>query len=438
MRASLIKQLAGAMGGQVFFLLSNMLFFMLAAKNLSAESFAAWGMYQMLIALIDGIRQGFIHNGLTRFLLQEPKEEGAIVGSGILIHFAFIVLIYPFLLLLSGPLATFFEMPTLEILMPYSILSLLGLGSLQTFFNLLFAKNKSKTYFSVTATYLLVSSLGMGGLMLSNNVNMVSLILLQSGAAVLVLAWSFWEKNWIRIQLPNRFWVGSLLQFGKHVAGTNGLSLLFQKADLLMIAYFLGSEEVALFLVAGKVLQYVELPLTAISPWIYPRIATASRSNQSIRLNLEYSRSILLLFVLLLPGGLMVLLFTETCITWISSASYSEAVSLVTILVIASFAKPWGRVFGMSLDAAGKPDVNFQMLALSLVINVVLNATLIPLWGLLGAVVATGSSVVLTIAIGQIRLKNYLPILGFGQRVKLLSQSIINHLNKKSHEFNFR
>ncbi|MCS5491102.1 lipopolysaccharide biosynthesis protein [Algoriphagus limi] len=438
MKASIIKQLAGAMGGQVFFLLTNMLFFMLAAKNLSAESFAAWGLYQMLIALIDGIRQGLIHNGLTRFLLQQPEQEGRIMGSALGIHLGFIALIYPILLILSGPLAAFFQMPTLSILLPFSVLSLLGLGSIQTYFNLLFAKNKSRSYFKATVAYLIISALGMAFLLISNQVSLISLLLLQSGSAMLVLLLGFFEKGWIRIQFPSSGWLVKMLQFGKHVAGTNALSLLFQKADLLMIAYFLGAEEVALFLVAGKVLQYVELPLSAISPWIYPRIAAASRSNQPTHLNLEYSRSILLLFVLLLPGGLVTMLFTETIIEWISSGSYSNAVPLVLILVAASFAKPWGRVFGMSLDAFGKPNVNFQMLALSLVINVILNASLIPIWGLTGAVIATGSSVILTVFIGQLRLKKYLPIVGTIQRFRLLFNSIFNQLNKKSHELNFR
>ncbi|TDK44210.1 oligosaccharide flippase family protein [Algoriphagus formosus] len=438
MRGLLLRQLAGAMGGQVLFLLTNMAFFMMAAKNLNADAFATWGMYQMVIALVDGIRQGLIHNGLTRSILQHSEDEGRITGSALLIHLVFIVSIYPLLLLISGPMAAFFRMPMLIHLMPYSILTLLGLGSLQTFFNLLFAKKKENIYFQTTLAFLIISFIGMGALIALEKVGIISLLLLQSFGALLVLSVGLIQKAWIKFQLPDKKWINDLLHFGKHVAGTNALSLLFQKADLLMIAFFLGSEEVAIFLVVGKVLQYVELPLSAISPWIYPRIAVAYRSNPAIRLNLEYSRSILILFVLLMPSVVVTLLFADTLVQWISSAEYSEAVPLVMILVLASFSKPWGRVFGMSLDAAGMPKVNFQMLALSLLINVVLNASLIPVWGLTGAVIATGSSIVITVVIGQMRLRNYLPLEGFGKRFKLLSESVFNHLNKRNHEFNFR
>jgi O-antigen/teichoic acid export membrane protein len=437
-RNPILRQLAGAMGGQVLFLLTNMAFFMLAAKNLHADAFATWGMYQMLIALVDGVRQGLIHNGLTRSILQDPEEEGKITGSALLIHLLFIVSIYPLLLLISGPMAAFFQMPMLNHLMPYSILSLLGLGSLQTFFNLLFAKKKEHIYFQTTLAFLTISLVGMGGLIVLEKVSVISLLLVQSFGALLVLLVGLKQKAWIKLNSPDKAWIKNLLHFGKHVAGTNALSLLFQKADLLMIAFFLGSEEVAIFLVVGKVLQYVELPLSAISPWIYPRIATAYRSNTATHLNLEYSRSILILFALLLPGALLTGVFGEKLILWISSAQYGEAVPLVMILVLASFSKPWGRVFGMSLDAAGKPKVNFQMLALSLLINIMLNASLIPIWGLTGAVIATGSSIVITVIIGQMRLRNYLPLVGFAKRLKFLSNSISNHLNKRTHEFNFR
>jgi O-antigen/teichoic acid export membrane protein len=438
MRGLLLRQLAGAMGGQVLFLLTNMAFFMLAAKNLKADAFATWGMYQMVIALVDGIRQGLIHNGLTRSILQYSEDEGRITGSALLIHLVYIVSIYPILLIISGPMAAFFQMPMLIHLMPYSILTLLGLGSLQTFFNLLFAKKKENIYFRTNLAFLIISFTGMGALIALDKVSIISLLLLQSFGALLVLSVGLIQKGWIKFLLPEKKWINDLLHFGKHVAGTNALSLLFQKADLLMIAFFLGSEEVAIFLVVGKVLQYVELPLSAISPWIYPRIAVAYRSNPAIRLNLEYSRSILILFVLLMPGVVVTLLFADTLVQWISSAEYSEAAPLVMILVLASFSKPWGRVFGMSLDAAGKPKVNFQMLALSLLINVMLNASLIPVWGLTGAVIATGSSIVITVVIGQMRLRSYLPLEGFGKRFKLLSESVSNHLNKRTHEFNFR
>jgi O-antigen/teichoic acid export membrane protein len=85
----------------------------------------------------------------------------------------------------------------------------------------------------------------------------------------------------------------------------------------------------------------------------------------------------------------------------------------------------------MALDASGKPEVNLQMLALSLAINVVANALLIPIWGLVGAAAATSLSTVLTILIGQIRIRKYLEVVSFHQQLQLIWTILTTPLNFK-------
>lgn len=105
-----------------------------------------------------------------------------------------------------------------------------------------------------------------------------------------------------------------------------------------------------------------------------------------------------------------VIIFNGTIIKLIGSASYTSASTVIITLCIASFFKPWGRVFGLTLDAVGKPKINFYMLAFSLVVNIVMNWILIPIYGVFGAALATSSSVIITIIIGQLNIRRTLAI----------------------------
>jgi O-antigen/teichoic acid export membrane protein len=165
---------------------------------------------------------------------------------------------------------------------------------------------------------------------------------------------------------------------------------------------------------------------------IYPRLAATDRSKDTIQLNFELARGILLLFALILPGVLLVLMFSDSIILLLSTGQYLEAAPLIILLSLASLAKPWGRVLGMALDASGKPEINLHMLAISLIINVVGNAILIPIYGVIGAAFATSISTVLTIVIGQIRIRKYLDILPFNQQTLLIWSILTKHLKLKT------
>lgn len=431
MKAGIWGKVIGAVGGQSLFLLTNMLSFLVVVKVFLPEEFAAWGFYLSLMALIDGIRQGLIQNGLTRFLLHHPEEEKSILGAALVLHVGFIVLAGLAFYLFAAPISAFWELPSMEGLFRYAWLTLLATGSLQGFFSLLFAKGKSERYFYFNLIYFVVSSLGIGGLYALDRLDLPHLIWVQSGLALALTGLGLRLGNWLAWGSPTREWTGKLIQFGKHVAGTNAFSLLFQKADLWMIGYFLDAKAVALFLLATKIIQYIDLPISSLSQLIYPRLAATGRSNHAAELNFEVARAILLLFALILPGVLLVLIFSKPIILMLSTPEYLAAAPVVILLALASLAKPWGRVFGMALDASGKPEVNLQMLGLSLGINVVANALLIPKFGLIGAAAATSLSTVLTIAIGQLRIRKYLEVDSFYEQVQLIRKIVTTSLNIK-------
>jgi len=107
---------------------------------------------------------------------------------------------------------------------------------------------------------------------------------------------------------------------------------------------------------------------------------------------------------------LLVLGLSEWVVVLVAWKAYASAAPLLNILVIAVMIKPWSRLFGITLDAIGKPQLNFALLGLGLVLNIVLNALFISWWGLQGAAIATLVAMILLVITGQILIERILPI----------------------------
>lgn len=406
---SLIQQLgskaAWSLYGQTAFLMANFSLFLVLIKTLDSSSFGIWALYVTIISITDSLRQGLLQNGLTRALIGEPKASRNLIASGLLINYSYILLVSAAFLIVS-----LFKTGTEESLLgllPHAAKTLLGLGTLQFMNILYFSRGQFKRYFISNLLYL--CSFGGGLILLKSfdSLGFISVINLQCLAAIPSVTY-YLIKNEVRWVLPSLSRCLELLSFGKYIAGTNLLSMLFHKADVLMLALFMDPVAVALFHFATKIVGYAEIPLNALSQVIYPRLAASYHQNRATELKKAYVSSILHLLLIAAPIIAVVIMFRGQIISILSTDTYTSSAPLIIILSITGLFKPFGRVFGLTLDAIGRPNINFQMLCLSLMVNIVMNLILIPLYGVQGAALATCSSIMITVIWGQIRIKKYI------------------------------
>ncbi len=391
---------AWAMSGQVAFLLANFLLFLLLVNEFSKETFGIWALYITVVSIIDSIRQGLVQNGLTRLIINEP-ENTSIKTSGFVINYTVIAIFSVLMIVLPQFLSTNTE---LVFLLSHAWKTLLVLGTIQLIATFCQAKSDFKTYFIVNLIYLIgFTSLILIARANTNDLSLLTAINCQLFALVgpVIYYMMATKPTWNTPSITN---LKKLFSFGKYVSGTNLLSMVFHKADILMIAYFLDPTAVALFHFASKIMNYAELPLHALSQVIYPRISASYQSSVVNDLNKEYGLSIVRLLAFVIPICLVLIMFNKEIIYLLSSSDYYNSSQLIIILSLGMMFKPVGRVLGLTLDAIGKPQVNFKMLIISVLLNLSLNFILIPRLGLAGAAIATTSSIILTILLGQISL----------------------------------
>lgn len=408
LKSHTVQQIGYSFGGQISFLLTNFILFIYLIKGFSPSEYGGWALYITLISIIDGIRQGFVQNGfISEYIKSENKSR--LVSTALALNISIIIIAAILAFILTF---TWSSLPDeTESLLKSGYKTLLSFGLLQFFNSFYHAQKDQLKYLINNLLYLITficillswSQFGTIGFMQVLDIQLFTVL----------------PSSVFFIYVNNRFVIPSiedfkrLYRFGKYAAGTNLSSLLFHKIDILMIGYFLDPTSVAIYHLTTKVMAYAEIPMQAISQFIYPKLADSLHQYGVTRLNIMYSRSVMMLLVFVIPVSVILVLFKAQLIVLLSSESYLSAGPLVICFALAMLFKPWGRVFGLSLDALGKPRVNMIMLLVSLLINVTLNLVLIPNYGLMGGAIATAVSIITTVLIGQIvlhRIQGFNPL----------------------------
>lgn len=398
-----------SLGGQLSFLLSNLALFYVLIHSFNQKSFGVWALYITIVSIADSFRQGLIQNGFTKYFIENEKARPQLFSSAIILNYSVIILI-SFIIYLFGPgLAIFWKAPDLNVLFPNFLKSVIALGTIQFISTLYIAQEKFYNYFIINFLYALSLIILVCIFSWNNSVSLIGIINLQLSAIALPLIYFIWQTQ-IKIGIPDISLIKKLLSFGKHVAGTNLLSLLFNKSDIIIIGFYCGPVPLAIYHFSTKIINYADLPLNAYSQVIYPQIIKAYRQFGLVDLKRKYAQNIFRLLLMSITISTMIFLFKEQVIRILSTNEYASAGTIISILLLSSIAKPWGRVFGLTLDAIGKPQINFQMLAFSLIINVTMNMILVPIWGIIGAAFATVISIYLTVIIGQFRINKILGV----------------------------
>ena len=93
--------------------------------------------------------------------------------------------------------------------------------------------------------------------------------------------------------------------------------------------------------------------------------------------------------LMLLPVGLGVGFFAEGIITTIYKEDFKYSVLPLLILIVGTVIFGIIKSIGGSVTGAGRPDLGMKVVGISAIINIVLNALLIPSYGIVGAAIAT-------------------------------------------------
>lgn len=166
--------------------------------------------------------------------------------------------------------------------------------------------------------------------------------------------------------------------------GISGLCFFIMlSVDVFLLKKYFGSQTVAYYSIAVKLLTILSMVIVAININIAPKVSELYYSNERIKLKELLKRSQKIICIMNIPIGLFLILFGKK-ILLIFGQNYVDAYYSMVILVIGQMIASLFGSTAITLNMIGQQQ-KFQFIILSAtLVNICLNIVLIPKYGMIG------------------------------------------------------
>jgi O-antigen/teichoic acid export membrane protein len=181
-------------------------------------------------------------------------------------------------------------------------------------------------------------------------------------------------RAWLAVAMP-------LLVF-------NTLNVVIHRTDILLVGALLGAKEAGVYAVASRVATMIAFGLLAMNSWAAPLISELYARGDQAGLQRLARRAAQGIFVFTFPLALAVVFFGKQILQLFGS-EFPEGHLSLAILAGGHLVNALVGPVGFLMTMTGAQKAASWILAVHAVLNIALNATLIPLFGIEGAAFAT-------------------------------------------------
>lgn len=196
--------------------------------------------------------------------------------------------------------------------------------------------------------------------------------------------------------IPQKNLVKPLLRFGFPTILSSIPQFLNQKLDQMVVAAFLPTSSLGLYVVAVSWGNIVIPLASAIGSSVFPKIASQS---DSIEQQLFLARSTRIAFLVCFIIGLFLFFFTPWALPLIFGPNFEGAIIPATILIIGGVITGVNQVLGEGLKGMGRPSLVLWSELMGLLITAPIMFILLPKFGIIGASVSSMISAIITLIV---------------------------------------
>ncbi|QIM68777.1 oligosaccharide flippase family protein [Basfia succiniciproducens] len=171
---------------------------------------------------------------------------------------------------------------------------------------------------------------------------------------------------------------------------SNIITLLNYRSSLLILGYFTTPVIVGIYSVGMQLAEKLWLPSQAVSTVLLPRLSNklgeGGDEKEVAKLTLDSAR---LTFIVTLIIGIAFACLSSIVVRILFGVEYDKAVYVILLLLPGILAWTPSRILANDLAARGFAELNLKNSYWVFGINTALSLCLVPLWGLIGASVAT-------------------------------------------------
>lgn len=183
--------------------------------------------------------------------------------------------------------------------------------------------------------------------------------------------------------------------------------MLLHETDRIMLGYFLDTKAVGVYNAAARLAYLTAIFVNSFAGIFSPMAAGFHQKNERGKIRVLLVITTRWILILTLPIASLLIMFPKFFLGWFGS-QYTVATLPLSILVLAYITSSGTGNTGALLKMIDRQNVEVMNTVGVMVLNIILNVLLIPLYGILGAAMATGISIIVIQLIKLIEIKLFL------------------------------
>ncbi|MGJ8743439.1 MAG: oligosaccharide flippase family protein [Polaribacter sp.] len=192
---------------------------------------------------------------------------------------------------------------------------------------------------------------------------------------------------------------------------SSSMIFIIFSVDTLMLGFFDSSENVGIYRIVTQISGINAVFLIIIGAVVAPKISKLYSENKILEIKPLIIKSSKIVLLITLPILILILIFSKHILLFFGE-EYLNAFQSILILSICQFFYAISGFVDLILNMTGKQRVFGKITFITAMINIILNLLLIPIYGITGAAISTGFSILLTNGLGAVYVKmkyNFLP-----------------------------
>lgn len=191
-----------------------------------------------------------------------------------------------------------------------------------------------------------------------------------------------------RVSIPE------LLKYSMPLMAAGLIQQLVLWSDTLMLGFYMESKDLGVYNAGMKVALSTTVLLYVSNTILVPSISKYCANCDWIALKKQYQTVVFYLIMMALPIFILVVYLGDRILTLFGN-EFKEAYSVLFILMIGQFVNIATGSAGYILMMSGKEKIEAINIFVTLLLNICMNMYLIPVYGIIGAAIATSASLVI-------------------------------------------
>jgi O-antigen/teichoic acid export membrane protein len=204
--------------------------------------------------------------------------------------------------------------------------------------------------------------------------------------------------------------VQSLFSFSGWAFLTSTATVLFDNANLLIIAYFLPVSDVGIFGVCWTFSVFALFVSTALCNTLYVKVSRWNATGEHGPIATALSRSTTYALILALPMLVGGIILGKQLLYYLYGASFAAGATALIIIIAARIFQSVYQLYSTFLMATDHVRTAFYGLGTGITVNIVASVILVPVLGMTGAAIASLMNVLVCIVVGRQFLGRIIPV----------------------------